>query len=151
DERTLEMATRMKEAGLIRKLGATSHHRKVFPVLARQKMIDLFHVRYNAINRGAEKDVFPFLESVGRPGVVSFTATRWGKLIDPKKTPPGKSTTSATDAYRFVLSNPAVDVCMAGARNIAQMRDDLKVLELGPMNEDELIAIRATGDYLYAH
>ena len=38
-----------------------------------------------------------------RPGTVSFTATRWGKLLDPKKMPSGEKPLTAADAYRFVL------------------------------------------------
>ncbi len=151
DERTMEMANRMKEAGLIRAIGLTSHNRKVFPVVAERRLVDLIHLRYNAINRGAEKEVFPFLQMDDRPGVVSFTATRWGKLIDPKKTPTGKKTPSAVDAYRFVLSNPSVDVCMVGTKDLAQMREDLKVLDLGPLQEGEMKEIQTIGDYLYAH
>jgi predicted aldo/keto reductase-like oxidoreductase len=56
---------------------------------------------------------------------------------------------TAVDCYRFVLSNPAVDVCMMGARSIEQMRENLKTLNRGPMTAEELKRMRRIGDYVY--
>ena len=65
------------------------------------------------------------------------------------KITPGEVAPTAVDCYRFVLSNPAVDVCMVGARNTDMVREDLSVLDLGPMNEEELNRMRRIGDYIY--
>jgi hypothetical protein len=111
--------------------------------------VHIFHVRYNAVHRGAETETFPFLCGENRPGVVSFTATAWKKLLSTKKMPPGEPPLTAADCYRFVLSNPSVDICMMGARNLEQMRDNLKTLDLGPMSEDELNRVRKIGDYIH--
>jgi predicted aldo/keto reductase-like oxidoreductase len=150
-QRVIDGALELKEKGLIRFIGITSHKRKVFPELQKEGILDVFHVRYNAAHRGAETDVFPYLEKDGqnRPGIVSFTATRWGKLLDPKKMPPGESPPTAADCYRFVLSNPSVDVCMMGAKTLEQMRENLSVPEQGPMTEEELNRMRKIGDYVY--
>ena len=63
--------------------------------------------------------------------------------------PPGQSPLSAVDCYRFVLSHPGVDICMTGARSEQQMRENLKVLETGPMSEDELSRMRTIGDHIH--
>ena len=63
--------------------------------------------------------------------------------------PAGETALSAVDCYRFVLSNPKVDVCMMGAKSIEQMRENLKTLESDPLNQDELSRIRRIGDYIY--
>ncbi|NIM10992.1 MAG: hypothetical protein GTO45_03310 [Candidatus Aminicenantes bacterium] len=150
-QRVINGALQLKEKGLIRFIGITSHNRKVFPQLQKEGIFDIFHVRYNAAHRGAETDVFPFIEKEdeNRPGVVTFTATRWGKLLNPKKMPPGEPPPTAPDCYRFVLSHPAVDVCMMGAKTLEQMRENLSVLEQGPMTEEELNRMRKIGDYVY--
>ena len=57
----------------------------------------------------------------------------------------------ASDCYRFALSNPAVDVCMCGPKNTTQMREALRSLDLGPLDENELKRIRKIGDYVHAH
>jgi aryl-alcohol dehydrogenase-like predicted oxidoreductase len=144
----IEGAIRLKEKGIIRHIGLSGHNRKLFPELIKDGKIDVFHVRYNAVNRGAETEVFPFLDKNKGQGIVSFTATRWGQLLDQKKMPPGVMAPSAVDCYRFVLSNPAVDVCMLGARNTEMMRENLATLDQGPMNDEELSEMRNIGDFL---
>ena len=120
--------------------GARSVHRGLQPQteapgeLAGEGEFDVLHLRYNAAHRGAEIDIFPYLsEQTGkRPGTVSFTALVRGKLLDPKNMPSGEKPPAAADCYRFVLSNPAVDVCMTGAKTVEQMRENLAVLDSGP-------------------
>jgi len=144
----IEGALRLKEKGIIRHIGLSGHNRKLFPDLIKDGQINVFHVRYNAVNRGAETEVFPFIDKSKDQGIVSFTATRWGQLLHQKKMPQGISAPSAVDCYRFVLSNPAVDVCMMGAKNTDMMRENLATLDTGPMNEEELSKMRKIGDYL---
>ncbi len=148
-KRTLEMIQQLKKDGLVRHAGISSHKRKVFPVLEEKKIVDLFHFRYNAVHRGAEKDIFPFIHGPGKPGMVSFTATNWGKLLNAAKIPERYNTPTAADCYRFVLTNPSIDVCMTGTKTIREMRENLKVLESGPMDETEIKEFVSIGDYLY--
>jgi aryl-alcohol dehydrogenase-like predicted oxidoreductase len=144
-QRVIDGALKLKEKGLVRFIGLTSHNRKVFKPLAEEALLDVFHVRYNAAHRGAETEVFPFMVGDNRPGIVSFTATCWGKLLNSKKRPPSEPPASAPDCYRFVLSNPSVDVAMVGARTLAQMRENLTLLDTGPMDEQELERMRRIG------
>jgi predicted aldo/keto reductase-like oxidoreductase len=144
----IDGALRLKERGIIRHIGLSGHNRKLFPELFKDGIIDVFHIRYNAVNRGAETEVFPFLNKSETPGIVSFTATRWGQLVNQKKMPAGITAPSAVDCYRFVLSNPAVNVCMVGSRNIEMMRENLATLSQGPMNEEEMTRMRQIGDFL---
>jgi aryl-alcohol dehydrogenase-like predicted oxidoreductase len=144
----MNLAMELKEKGVVRHLALSGHNRKLFPKLV-ESPIDIFQVRYNAVNSGAEKDVFPFCAGANRPGIVSFTATRWGQLLKKSKMPPGEKPLSAVDCYRFVLSNPAVDVCMTGTRSLEMMRENLKTLNSGSLSEEEMDRIRRIGDYLY--
>ncbi len=145
----LNRAFKMKEKGLFRFLGMSGHNRSLFPKMAEQGLFDLFHIRYNAAHRGAEEDSFPFLTGEGRPGIVTYTATRWGQLLKPKKMPPGEPPLTAGDCYRFVLSNPTVDVCLCGPKNIDQMRAALSALELGPLGDEEMGRVKMIGDHLH--
>ncbi|MFC2125256.1 aldo/keto reductase, partial [Bacteroidota bacterium] len=83
----IDGALKLKERGIIRAIGITSHNRSLFPELAKEGIFDIFHVRYNAANSGAEQDVFPFLDTENRPGIIAFTATRWGQLLKQNKMP----------------------------------------------------------------
>jgi aryl-alcohol dehydrogenase-like predicted oxidoreductase len=149
--RILERALALKDQGKFKFLGLSGHNRKLFPELAREGIFEVFHVRYNAAHRGAEVEVFPAFQEMApaaRPGLVAFTATRWGQLLKQKYMPPGEAAPTAADCYRFVLSQPAVDVCLTGPKNLAQMREALRALELGPLNEVELMRLRRVGDHL---
>jgi len=151
-QRILERAVKMREKGMFRFLGLSGHHRPLFPQLAQEGLFDLFHVRYNASHRGAETEVFgPLLARPPeeRPGVVTFTATRWGQLLKPGKMPPGERPPQAADLYRFSLSHPEVDVCMCGPASTVQMREALRALDLGPLNEAEKARLRRIGDHVH--
>lgn len=144
--RLLERARDMKRRGMFRFLGLSGHNRMLFPELEHQGEFDVFHVRYNAAHRGAETEVFPFVRETG---LVNYTATRWGNLLNPKFMPPGESAPSITDCYRFVLSHPAVHVCLSGPKNSAQMKSALHTLDLGPMDNEELTRMRRIGDAVH--
>jgi predicted aldo/keto reductase-like oxidoreductase len=136
---------------LCRFLAMSGHQRSMFPRMAAAGQFDLFHVRYNAAHRGAEEDIFPHLQGDGRPGMVTYTATRWGQLLNPKKMPPGESVPAPSDCYRFALSNPAVDVCLCGPRNMDQMLEALPALDLGPLDEKDMERMGRIGDYVRSH
>jgi len=149
NRRIMDCALKLKEKGMIRFIALSGHNRNIFPELARDGNIDIFHFRYNAVNRGAESDIFPHMPDNDKAGMVTYTATRWGQLLNPKKMPPGESPPTATDCYRFVLTNSSVDICLTGPRNLEMMRENLKTLELGPMNDEELEKMRKIGDHIY--
>jgi predicted aldo/keto reductase-like oxidoreductase len=148
-QRLIDGALKMKEEGLTKHIALSSHNRKLFPKLAKEGIFDIFHFRYNAAHRGAEVDIFPLIPEDIKPGMVSFTATRWKQLLNPKKMPEGEKPLTAVECYRFVLSNPHVDVCMMGARDRQQMSENLTTLEKGPLSKEEMERVRKIGDYLY--
>ncbi len=148
-ERILDGARKLKEIGMVRHLGISSHNRKMFRNVIEVSDIEVLHVRYNAAHRGAERDIFPFFSAENRPGIVSFTATRWGKLLSEKHMPAGETPLSASDCYRYVLSNPAVDVCMMGAKSTGQMHENLNCLTLGPLSAEEQKRVERIGEYVY--
>lgn len=147
--RVLDAVRRLKDRGLVRYLGISTHRRPLAALLAPQQHYDLFHVRCNAVHRGAEQDVFPYLEE-SRPGVVAFTATSWGQLLRHRRIPKHEPTPTAGDCYRFVLSNDAVDVCMTGTANWEQTQHALAALRRGPMSEEEMAWMRRVGAAIYA-
>jgi predicted aldo/keto reductase-like oxidoreductase len=150
-ERILDRAMAMKEKGLYRFLGLSGHNRMLFPKLAKMEIFDLFHIRYNAAHRGAEEEIFPHFDNEERPGLASYTATRWGQLLKTKNMPTGEVAPPASHCYRFVLSHAAVDVCMCGPKNRDQMKEALRTLELGPLDDKELERMKKIGDYVHAH
>lgn len=149
--RLMERALSMKEKGMYRFLGMSGHNRMAFPELAREGHFDLFHIRYNAAHRGAEEESFAPMEGDGRPGIVSYTATRWGQLLSGGKMPEGEEPPRASDCYRFAMSHPTVDVCMSGPKDLSQMHEALKAIDLGPLSEEEMKRMRRIGDHVHQH
>ena len=151
--RVLDAALELRERGRIAHVAVSTHHRRLLPTLVDDERYAIWHVRYNAVHRGAEREVFPCLRGradTDRPGLVTYTTTRWGHLCDPARTPRGEPTPTGTDCYRFALSCPEVDVCLAGPDNTEQMQQALAALDRGPMDADELTWMRRVGDHIYA-
>lgn len=141
--RIIDTARELCAAGLARKVMVSCHHRPSFQLFAADPAYDVIMVRYNAAHPGAEHEVFPHL-GAEPPGVVCYTATRWGALLDPRWTPAGEPTPTATDCYRFALTHPSVDLCLAGPANGDQLDAALAALT-HPMDEDELAWMRRVG------
>jgi aryl-alcohol dehydrogenase-like predicted oxidoreductase len=148
-ESVREEIYRFKEEGKIRAVGISIHDRKLAGRLAAEGALDVLMVRYNAAHRGAEKDIFPFLEKHG-PGLVGYTATRWGYLIRRQKGwPKDRPIPTPGLCYRFVLSNPHVDVCMTAPSNPRHFEENLGALRDGPLSPEEMSLMLEYGDLVH--
>ena len=145
-----DQALRLRARNLIRAIAVSTHNRPVAPEIARNRDVDILHVRYNAVHPGAERDIFPKLLAPGvRPGIVTFTATCWGDLMRPDKVAAGDKVPTAGDCYRFNLTNPAVDFCLTGPRSVADLTAALQALDKGPMTSEEMDWMRRVGKAKY--
>jgi aryl-alcohol dehydrogenase-like predicted oxidoreductase len=150
----VEAALRLRAQGKVRHLMLSTHNR---PSLQRhfrdfeagRSPFDVFMLRYNAVHRGAEQDVFPHLPERRPPSLIAYTATRWGHLLDPAKMPPGDEPPPARDCYRFALSHPAVSMVLCGPANREQMQEAIRALDAGPLDSDEQTRMRRIGDHVY--
>jgi len=154
DEAYVEVFENLRERSLVRFMSLSSHNRPLMPKLLSayqqgRSPYELLMLRYNAVHRGAEKDVFPFVPEDRKPWIAIYTATRWGHLLDPEKMPPGEKPLSARDCYRFSLSHPAVDMVICGPANRAQMDEAISALECGPLLPEERERIERIGAYIY--
>ncbi|MGE4608322.1 MAG: aldo/keto reductase [Myxococcota bacterium] len=151
----IDAAQRLKEQGKVHHLMISTHNRPSLQEHFRQfeaknSPFDAFMLRYNAAHRGAERDVFPHLKESARPGIVAYTATRWGHLLDPKKMPQSEAPPPARDCYRFALSNPAVSLVLCGPANREQMQEALRALDAGPLDVYEKARMDRIGDHVSA-
>lgn len=150
----VEAFERLRERDMVRFMSLSSHNRPLFPQLLNgyeqgRSPYELLMLRYNAVHRGAEKDVFPFVPERSRPWIAVYTATRWGHLLDAGKMPPGEKPLSARDCYRYSLSHPAVDMVICGPANSEQMNEAISALERGPLEPEERERIERIGAYIY--
>ncbi len=146
----LEQMVRLKEQGHVKAIAVSCHDRTFAGHLAATGTLDVLMIRYNAAHRGAERDIFPHVAQHG-VGVVSYTATRWTYLLRPPKGwPRDARIPTAGDVYRFVLSDPHVDVCLTAPRNLRQFEENLKAAQLGPLSPDDMAFVQHFGDAVHA-
>ena len=137
----------LKAEGKTRAIGFSCHDRPLATALARELAVDVLMIRYNAAHRGAEREVFAPLGSE-RPGIIAYTATRWGMLLQPH---PGFPTAmTAPECYRFSLSHPSVDTVLCAARSPGEVHDDAAGVAEGPLSDERLAEIRRFGDAVHA-
>ncbi len=145
----VDAALRLRDRGIVRSVVVSSHDRRTLAAMIRDASYDGVMIRYNAAHLGAESDVFPLAQSLGRP-VLAYTATRWGSLVVPEAAPPGERAPRGVDCYRFALSHSAVRACLAGPKDARELDGVLEALDAGPMTDDELAWMRRVGAHVRA-
>jgi aryl-alcohol dehydrogenase-like predicted oxidoreductase len=146
----LEAAQRLQQDGKAAHLMVSCHKRDTFARYIDDERFGAFMVRYNAGHAEAEQKVFPSLPARddaqrSRPGVVAYTATRWGSLLSGKAAIDGRPAPQATDCYRFALDHPAVDMALCGPKDRAELDSALAALERKPLSPDEQTWMREVG------
>lgn len=150
----VEVFEKLKSRDIVRFMSISSHNRPFLPELLDDyangsSPYELLMFRYNAVHRGAERDIFPYVTDRPTPYMATYTSTRWGHLLDPTKMPEGEEPVSARDCYRYSLSPEAVDMVICGPGSAAQMEEAIAALEAGPLTEEEKQRIEKIGEHLY--
>ena len=139
----------LRRGGRVRAVSISCHDRKFAAELAQEGALDCLMARYNAAHRGAETEIFPALETHD-VGMISYTATRWRRLIQrAREWPRERPVPTAGQCYRFVLSSPAVDVCLTAPKDEWEFAGNLKAVRQGPLPEDEMRFLREYGDHVH--
>ncbi len=143
----LDAALDAQAKGLAKHIMVSCHDRLMFAKYIPDTSYGAIMLRYNASHPGAEREVFPLLqpEIEKRPGVVAYTATRWGDLVNPALTPEGERTPRGSDCYRFALTPPEVNVCLTAPSNALQLDEAFASLDRGPMDAAELAWMKRVG------
>ncbi|HEY4116439.1 MAG TPA: aldo/keto reductase, partial [Byssovorax sp.] len=137
---------KLKEAGKARALAVSCHDREMARALVGELELDVLMLRYNAAHRGAEREVFDQLPSP-RPGVVAYTATRWGKLLEPCG---DLGPMTGPECYRFALTHPSVDTVLCGASSFDEIAHDAAGVLEGPLAGERLADVKRFGDAVRA-
>ncbi|MFC1654390.1 aldo/keto reductase [Myxococcota bacterium] len=133
----------LRDSGVVRAVGTSTHDRVRAGSLARDSILDALMIRYNAAHPGAEQDIFPHLKA-RNPLLISYTTTSWRQLLKPIKgikMPPFPGEASVPPltpelCYRFVLSSPHVHVALTAPKTGAQLEQNIKSVEQGPLPAD---------------
>lgn len=144
----LEAALRAKEEGLIKHISFSFHDAPENLL----KLIDTGNFetllcQYNLLDRSNEKAI-AYAGTKGL-GVVIMGPVGGGRLGAPSETIrnllPGKVSSSAQLALRFVLSNPDVTCALSGMNSIEMVEENVRVASNeAPLTADELVRINAS-------
>lgn len=148
--RTWPAMQRLRDEGKVRAIGFSTHKRRLATSLAREFAPDVLMIRYNAAHRGAEKDIFDPLGD-DRPGIISYTATRWGMLLQPVPKAGFDQGMTGPECYRFVLGHPAVGLALCAARSGTELDGNVAGVREGPLDPARLEEVRRFGDAVHAN
>lgn len=147
--RVLDDLAKLRADPRVRAVSMSCHNRTLAGQMAADGTLDCLMSRYNAAHRGAETEIFPHL-AAHDTALVSYTATRWGFLIRRTKGwPKNGPIPTAGQCYRFVLSNPHVDVCLTAPRSEREFAENLAAVRQGPLSEEEMEFLRSYGDAVH--
>jgi aryl-alcohol dehydrogenase-like predicted oxidoreductase len=133
----------------VRAIGATFHSRAAAAASLAREELSVSFIRYNAIHRGAEREIFPGLKSDRRSLLFSFKSTlgfvphrRFEELgLDADAWRP-----SVTDHYRFVLGRPELDGILCAPQTLAQLDELAQALEQRPLSAEQIAYMKRLTD-----
>jgi predicted aldo/keto reductase-like oxidoreductase len=140
----------LKQQGKIRFIGVSGHDNQALVRALKTGRFDVVYGRYNPLAREVSESVIPLSRRLRR-GFVAISALAWGIFSVPAERHPfslsGKTLPVATTAFRFVLSNPGVDVALAGVRTAEELEELVALLSLPPLTPEESAQVVAqSGD-----
>jgi predicted aldo/keto reductase-like oxidoreductase len=143
----LEAAVQAKREGLIKHLSFSFHDAaENLPKLIDTGAFETMLVQYNLLDRANEAGI-AYAQKRGL-GVVIMGPVGGGRLGAPspaiRSLLPGKVSSSAEIALRFVLSNPAVSCALSGMSNLAQLEENARIAaNAAPLSAAELEQVTA--------
>ena len=151
----LERARKLKEQGVIKHISFSFHdgdagkneNENLKEILRRgEGILESVLCQYNLLDRGKEEGI-ALAQKMGL-GTVVMGPIGGGRLGAPSKVIldllPGKCTSSAELALRFVLANSSVNIALSGVSTIEQLEENARVTDnTTPLSADELKKIEA--------
>lgn len=148
----VEQALRLKERGFVRRIGIIDRnigdtryieHRQAriqeSASLLANPVFDVFHVEYNpSVHAFLEHEFFPKVPPEKPPAIVAHWPASVGLVRDCRAVGLDEPVPAWEDFYRFVLTHPAISICLSAAVRREQLDRALAALERGPMTEEEL-------------
>ncbi|NMO23625.1 aldo/keto reductase, partial [Pyxidicoccus fallax] len=140
----------LRAEGKVRAFGFSTHLRDVARDALSQHPWPVVMTRHSAAHPGAEAAFLPEAAARGT-GVLTFTATCYGRLLQPAPgAPPDAPLPSAVDCYRYSLSQPGVSATLTAPRSRRELLQNLDVLSRPYLEPDALPAMRAHGERVRA-
>ena len=127
-EEALATLRGLKQAGLIRAFGFSTHDRELAAAALAGGDWDVVMTRHSAAHPGAEDRLLPLAREHG-VGVLTFSALCYTRLLRPLPGRPAQAALpTAAECYRYSLSQPGVTACISAPRDHRELRENLAIL-----------------------
>ncbi|MEJ7604623.1 MAG: aldo/keto reductase, partial [Kofleriaceae bacterium] len=138
DDETFDVLDALKREGKIGAAGFSTHHRDLARTAIEDRPWDIVMIRHSAAHPGIERDLLPVAQARGT-AIVTFSALCYGRLL----TGPGAPT--ASECYRYSLSQPGVVACISAPRRRRELVANLEVLRDPTLTPARIEELRAHG------
>lgn len=149
-ERMFGASERLKQMGVVRYIGASFHSQSLAQQWSHSPLLDVVMVRHNVAHRTAQQQIFSQFnpQAPQRPGIITFKSAGMHNSLwlPPKGLPAGCWQPSVPDLYRYSLSQPCVDVCLAGLINREEVDAVLAAVQQGKFSPQEIDYLNLYGD-----
>lgn len=139
----------LKQAGKIRAFGLSTHLRDLAEQAIDSGDWDVVMTRHSAAHPGAEARVFPRAAARG-VGILSFSALCYGRMLQRDPADPASVPPTATECYRYSLSQPGVSACWSAPRRRSELLENLDALTAPALDAAAQARLRAHGAHVRA-
>ena len=138
DDETFDVLDALKREGKIGAAGFSTHDRELARTAIEAKPWDVVMIRHSAAHPGIERDLLPVARARGT-AIVTFSALCYGRLLS------GPGAPSASECYRYSLSQPGVVACISAPRRHRELVANLDVLRESRLSPERIEALRVHG------
>lgn len=141
----------LRRLGAVRYTGASFHSLDCAQEWIGSSALDAMMLRYNVAHRRAKSRLLDKVPTDGmrRQGMITFKSTgaASGALWRPPRDfPTDRPVPTAPTLYRYALSEPATDVCLAAWKSRAEVDEAIRGVQLGPVTPAERNYLDIYGD-----
>jgi aryl-alcohol dehydrogenase-like predicted oxidoreductase len=143
DEQAFGVLDDLRRAGKIRAVGFSTHHRDLAREAIERTPWDVVMIRHSAAHPGIETALLPTARERGT-AILTFSALCYGRMLS------GPNAPTATECYRYSLSQPGVTACISAPRRYRELVENLGILADPMLPADRIAALREHGQGVHA-
>jgi len=125
--------------------GATFHDRKAAARALTDERLQLVFARFNAVHRGARRDIFPKVTPETRP-LFLFTTAHGVRSREALGLPDSNWLPRHTDHYKYALADDRVAGILCAPRKLSEFEDLKQMVAEAPLSQPQLKYIDVLGD-----
>ncbi|MBA3499879.1 MAG: aldo/keto reductase, partial [Deltaproteobacteria bacterium] len=143
DDAAYDVLDQLRREGKIRAVGFSTHHRELAREAIELRPWDVVMIRHSAAHPGIENALLPTARERGT-AILTFSALCYGRMLS------GPNAPSASDCYRYSLSQPGVTACISAPRRYRELVENLGVLADPVLSAERIAALREHGQGVHA-